>query len=66
MSAGAEGITASITDMAAVAKESSSHSIHVAASAKQQLDAMEEISAASEELSKMAQQLLSLISRFKL
>lgn len=65
ISAGSEQVDASITEIAQVARENSAATQNVAASAEEQLASMEEIASASSSLSKMAEELQLLISRFK-
>ncbi|WP_404357545.1 methyl-accepting chemotaxis protein [Cytobacillus firmus] len=65
MSASTQEISAAVTGVTAISRESSMHSQGVAASAEEQLASMEEVSASAHNLSEMAEQLQDTVSRFK-
>ncbi len=65
MSASSEQVTAMVGSMAETAKESSASSQNIAASTQEQLASMEEIAALANTLNKMAEQLETLVEKFK-
>jgi len=65
ITAAIQEVTASANELAIIAKESSATSEEVAATTEQQLASMEEITAASKALTGMAEELQSIIDRFK-
>jgi methyl-accepting chemotaxis protein len=66
MSASAQEISASVEDMANVAITSSGNTQNVSAASEEQLASMEEVSLAADSLAKMAEQLQTIVDRFKL
>jgi methyl-accepting chemotaxis protein len=66
ISANALEVTASAEQLVQIAKEASSKSLEVVAASEEQLVSMDEISTSSEALSKLAQELLQLVSKFKI
>ncbi|MGC5325578.1 methyl-accepting chemotaxis protein [Brevibacillus sp. SYSU BS000544] len=66
MSAGSEEVAASVDDMARIAKDSAYNADRVNALSKEQLIAIEEISASSLSLSQKAHELQHLIEKFRL
>lgn len=66
VSAGARGMLAAINNVAVISGQTSGNTQHVAAAAQQQNASMEEIAASAESLRKLAGDMESLISRFKL
>jgi methyl-accepting chemotaxis protein len=66
MSAASEEITAATEEIASSAKTSTNHTQQVAAAAEQQLATMDEMATAAQSLKNMANELTTLISRFKL
>ncbi|MDB5055442.1 MAG: chemotaxis protein [Bacilli bacterium] len=66
MSASTQEIAASVDDMANIAKNSSGNTQNVSAASEEQLASMEEVSLAADALAKMAEQLQSIVDRFKL
>lgn len=65
MSAGSEEITASVSESANIAKQSSHAARIVAESTTQQLAALQEVAASATDLSQMSQKLQAAISQFK-
>jgi len=65
MSSSAEQIYASFDDIATIAQTSSSNIQNVASSSEEQLATIEEVAASAATLSKMAEELQSQVSRFK-
>ncbi|MGE6629862.1 methyl-accepting chemotaxis protein [Bacillus sp. NPDC077027] len=65
MSAGSVHVSEAVREIADVSRESSANIQDIAASAEEQLASMEEISSSSATLSSMADELKSLISKFK-
>lgn len=65
MSAGAEEISASSSELTLIAQKSSDNISSIAATAEEQLAAMEQIAKAAEVLSEMSDSLNMIISRFK-
>ncbi|WP_340252302.1 methyl-accepting chemotaxis protein [Brevibacillus borstelensis] len=65
MTASSEQIKASIEEMARIAEESAANSQNVASVSEEQLASMEEIAASAGSLEKMAEELRTLVSRFR-
>ena len=65
ISAGSEETTASVTDIAALTKNSSDKAQSIAAATEQQLASMEEINSSAALLASMADQLQNIIGKFK-
>lgn len=65
MSVASEEITASTEEIASSVKTSSDHTQQVASAAKQQLTTMEDMTATSQSLKDLANELTSLLSKFK-
>lgn len=65
VNAGANRMVETMENIALIAEQSSANTQNVAASAEEQNASMEEVASSSEALSKMAQELQTLISKFK-
>ncbi|MFD1737456.1 methyl-accepting chemotaxis protein [Bacillus salitolerans] len=65
VSASTQEVSATVVGITTISNETSIHSQNVAASAEEQLASMEEISASAYSLSKLAEDLQKLISKFK-
>ncbi|GIO09949.1 hypothetical protein J31TS6_59770 [Brevibacillus reuszeri] len=65
LSANSKQITLSMEEVNQIAKTSSSHSQSVAASGEEQLASMEEIAASAASLSKVAEEMQTLVAKFK-
>ncbi|QOR68049.1 HAMP domain-containing protein [Cytobacillus suaedae] len=66
ISAGSEEVATSVSEMAEVAKIASKSTLEVAAASEEQLASMEEVNAASNSLTSLAEQLQKTIERFRL
>jgi methyl-accepting chemotaxis protein len=66
ISAGSEEVAGSVNEMAEVAKIASKSTLEVAAASEEQLASMEEVNAASNSLTSLAEQLHRTIERFRL
>ncbi|MEC0230196.1 methyl-accepting chemotaxis protein [Paenibacillus alba] len=65
MSASTEEVLATVEQLASIARSSSSNAQNVAAASEEQLATMEEIGASAEALGSLVQELVDLLSRFK-
>ncbi|GGG12065.1 hypothetical protein GCM10010912_65610 [Paenibacillus albidus] len=66
MAAGTEKVNAAIYDVSAVAKESATNTQNISAATQEQLASMEEISSSSQSLASLADDLQSIIHKFKI
>lgn len=66
MSASAEQIYSSLTELNAIAELSSTNSLEISSASEEQIAVLEEVHASSVELQKMSEQLQELVSKFKL
>ncbi|WP_456276124.1 methyl-accepting chemotaxis protein [Bacillus sp. AK128] len=65
MSAGIEQVNSSVEEMARIAKESAANTQNIASASQEQLASMEEMASSSASLSHMAEDLQTLVNKFK-